>query len=179
MTRCVPTRTRPFITIDRVRRRVSIQRPYSLQIRNRNLRRSLSQYPEHTTYCLHQYHGEQFSDPREVRFPSRLRGYGYWLVWANNLALGAVVVLLNPPAKGRVYVTSFVVGTLLLRSGQGITHADVRLAEGLDMLVRLSSEMQSSESSSPSSATSSPTRPFTQSAVGAKRDGNRGIHRVC
>lgn len=62
---------------------------------------------------------------------------GYQFEWANKLALLAAVAILNPLAKGSVYAASFVVGTLLLGPIPGLTRADVGLAAGPDVLVRL------------------------------------------
>lgn len=56
---------------------------------------------------------------------------------ANSLALFAAVAVLNPLAKGTVYVASFVVGAVLLGPLPGITRSDIGLTAGTDVLVRL------------------------------------------
>jgi uncharacterized protein (DUF2062 family) len=56
---------------------------------------------------------------------------------ANTLAFFAAVAVLNPLAKGTVYVASFVVGAVILGPVPGITRADVGLTAGADVLVRL------------------------------------------
>lgn len=62
---------------------------------------------------------------------------GYRFEWANRLALFSAVVVLNPLAKAGVYVASFVVGVRLLGPVEGVTHLDVGLDAGADVLVRL------------------------------------------
>lgn len=62
---------------------------------------------------------------------------GYQFEWANKLALLAAVAVLNPLAKGSVYLASFITGSLLLGPIPGITRADLGLAAGPDVLVRL------------------------------------------
>lgn len=56
---------------------------------------------------------------------------------ANSLALFAAVAVLNPLAKGTVYVMSFLVGAAVLGPIPGITRADIALTAGWDVLARL------------------------------------------
>lgn len=62
---------------------------------------------------------------------------GYRFEWASNLAFFAAVAILNPLAKGGVYLASFVVGTRLLGPVPGATRVDVGLDAGVEVLVRL------------------------------------------
>jgi uncharacterized protein len=57
--------------------------------------------------------------------------------WANRFAFVAAVALLNPLTKGGVYAASFLVGVQLLGPLPGITHDDIGLTAGSDVLVRL------------------------------------------
>ena len=56
---------------------------------------------------------------------------------ANALAFVAAVAILNPLAKGTVYVASFAIGAAVLGPVPGITRADIGLSAGTDVLVRL------------------------------------------
>lgn len=62
---------------------------------------------------------------------------GYHFDWANPLTFMAAVTILNPLAKGGVYAVSFLIGALLLGPMPGLTRADVGLAAGPEVLVRL------------------------------------------
>ncbi|AUX07928.1 hypothetical protein AArcSl_0273 [Halalkaliarchaeum desulfuricum] len=66
-----------------------------------------------------------------------LAAIGYRYAWANNLALFAAVVVLNPVAKTGVYSMSFILGTILLGSPPGITNPEIGLTAGREILVRL------------------------------------------
>lgn len=56
---------------------------------------------------------------------------------ANELAMLASVAVMNPVMKSGVYVASFLVGTTLLGPVPDTTRADVGLAAGDDVFVRL------------------------------------------
>lgn len=56
---------------------------------------------------------------------------------ANTLALFAAVAVLNPLAKGTIYVTSFLLGAAIVGPLPGITPTDVGLTSGTDVLIRL------------------------------------------
>lgn len=62
---------------------------------------------------------------------------GYRFEWASGLAFSAAIALLNPLAKGSVYVASFLVGVAFLGPVPGITRAEVGLAAGREVLVRI------------------------------------------
>lgn len=66
-----------------------------------------------------------------------LGGIGYRYDWANRLAMLCSVLLLNPLAKGTVYVTSFALGVALLGPIEGVSASDVSLSAGSDVLLRL------------------------------------------
>jgi len=66
-----------------------------------------------------------------------LGAVGYRYDWANRLALLCSVLILNPLAKGTVYVVSFALGVMLLGSVEGVSASDVSLTAGGDVLVRL------------------------------------------
>lgn len=66
-----------------------------------------------------------------------LGAIGYRFDWANRLALLCSVLVLNPLAKGTVYVTSFALGVALLGSVEGVSAGDVSLTAGGDVLLRL------------------------------------------
>ncbi|WP_306052053.1 DUF2062 domain-containing protein [Natronococcus wangiae] len=57
--------------------------------------------------------------------------------WANKFTFVAAVAVLNPVVKGGVYVARCLIGIHLLGSVPGVTHHDVRLDAGTDVLVRL------------------------------------------
>lgn len=56
---------------------------------------------------------------------------------ANSLALFGAVAVMNPLAKGTVYVLSFLLGAVILGPVPGVTTADIGLSAGRDVLVRL------------------------------------------
>lgn len=62
---------------------------------------------------------------------------GYQFAWANKVALGAAVAVLNPLAKSSFYAASFVTRTALLGPIPGVALVDVRLDAGADVLARL------------------------------------------
>lgn len=62
---------------------------------------------------------------------------GYRFEWANRLALVASVAILNPMAKGAVYVASYATGVALLGPVPGATRADIGLDAGVEVVVRL------------------------------------------
>lgn len=62
---------------------------------------------------------------------------GYRFDWANKLAFFAAVAILNPLAKGGVYLVSFLIGVQILGPIPGITSIDVGLDAGAGVLVRL------------------------------------------
>lgn len=65
-----------------------------------------------------------------------LAAIGYRCEWADPVALGAAVVVLNPLVKGLVYVASFAVGTMLLGPVSGAS-GRVGLDAGPAVLARL------------------------------------------
>jgi len=62
---------------------------------------------------------------------------GYRFRWANRLALLTAVLILNPLAKGTVYILAFVLGAAILGPIPGFSASDVSLSAGSDVLVRL------------------------------------------
>lgn len=66
-----------------------------------------------------------------------LAAIGHRYAWANQLALFAPVVVLNPLVKTSVHAMSFAVGTVLLGPIPGLTDPELRLAAGREILVRL------------------------------------------
>ncbi|NHN48106.1 DUF2062 domain-containing protein [Halostella sp. JP-L12] len=62
---------------------------------------------------------------------------GYQFAWANKLALGAAVAVLNPLAKSSFYAASFATGTALLGPVPNFSVADLGLNAGTDVLARL------------------------------------------
>jgi uncharacterized protein (DUF2062 family) len=66
-----------------------------------------------------------------------LGGIGYRYEWINRLALLASVMVLNPLAKGTVYILIFGIGTVILGPVPGVSPSDVSLSAGTDVLTRL------------------------------------------
>ncbi|MFC6722546.1 DUF2062 domain-containing protein [Halobacteriaceae archaeon SHR40] len=66
-----------------------------------------------------------------------LGAIGYRYDWINRMALLAAVMILNPLAKGTVYVVSFGLGATILGPIPGVSASDVSLSAGTDVLVRL------------------------------------------
>lgn len=66
-----------------------------------------------------------------------LGAIGYRYAWANNLALFAAVVVLNPIAKTGVYSMSFILGTVLLGPAPGVTNPELTMTAGREILIRL------------------------------------------
>lgn len=62
---------------------------------------------------------------------------GYRFEWASGLAFSAAITVLNPLAKGSVYVASFLIGVALLGPIPGIARADIGLDAGRDVLARI------------------------------------------
>ncbi|MFC4438644.1 MULTISPECIES: DUF2062 domain-containing protein [Natrialbaceae] len=62
---------------------------------------------------------------------------GHRFEWANKSAFVAAIAVLNPVVKGGVYVASFLIGTHLLGPIPGISHHDIAIDAGADVLVRL------------------------------------------
>lgn len=56
---------------------------------------------------------------------------------ANSLALLAAVAILNPLAKGTVYVASFLLGAAILGPVPAVARADIGLSAGREILIRL------------------------------------------
>jgi uncharacterized protein (DUF2062 family) len=56
---------------------------------------------------------------------------------ANRLALLAAVAMMNPLAKGTVYVVSFLLGVQLLGPGTDISRSDIGLDAGQAVISRL------------------------------------------
>jgi uncharacterized protein (DUF2062 family) len=66
-----------------------------------------------------------------------LGAVGYRYDWINRLALLASVMVLNPLAKGTVYILSFGIGSAILGPVPGVSASDVSLSAGADVLTRL------------------------------------------
>ncbi|TYL36757.1 DUF2062 domain-containing protein [Natronococcus pandeyae] len=62
---------------------------------------------------------------------------GHRFEWANKFAFVAAIAILNPVAKGGVYVVSFLIGVQLLGPVPGISHVDIGFDAGTDVIVRL------------------------------------------
>jgi uncharacterized protein (DUF2062 family) len=62
---------------------------------------------------------------------------GYRMEWANPLALSASVVILNPVAKGGVYVASYALGTLLLGPTPATFSGELSLSIAGPVLARI------------------------------------------
>jgi len=57
--------------------------------------------------------------------------------WVNRVAILAAIAVLNPLAKGTVYMLSYALGRTILGPVPGITTSEVSLAAGSDVLIRL------------------------------------------
>lgn len=66
-----------------------------------------------------------------------LGAIGYRYERINRLALLAAVMVLNPLAKGTVYILSFGIGSAILGPIPGVSASDVSLSAGADVLTRL------------------------------------------
>lgn len=55
----------------------------------------------------------------------------------NRLAFVAAIAILNPLAKGTVYVVSYIIGRVILGPVPGMTSSEVSLTAGPDVLLRL------------------------------------------
>jgi len=66
-----------------------------------------------------------------------LGAIGYRYERINRLALLAAVMVLNPLAKGTVYLVSFGIGSTVLGPIPGVSASDVSLSAGADVLTRL------------------------------------------
>lgn len=66
-----------------------------------------------------------------------LAGIGYLFEWANTLALSAAALVLNPVVKGGVYLSSIVLGSVILGPAPGIAEGNVSLAAGQAVVIRL------------------------------------------
>lgn len=112
-------------------------REYGQRVQTRLWRAFTQDYPPHQTATSFSLGLFLIALPNLGASVVALGAIGYRYDWANRLALLCSVLILNPLAKGTVYVVSFGLGVALLGSVDGVSGADVSLTAGGDVLLRL------------------------------------------
>jgi len=112
-------------------------REYGRRVQNRLWRAFTQDYPPHQTATSFSLGLFLVAMPNLGASVVLLGAIGYRYDWVNRLALLCSILVLNPLAKGTVYVVSFTLGVALLGPVDGVSAGDISLTAGGDVLLRL------------------------------------------